>query len=55
VGYLRPVKQWNEGKRAEFELRKSFAVTGGSSYVLEQDHFPTIHEQESEYLQRKVG
>jgi ribonucleoside-triphosphate reductase len=26
VGYFRPVKQWNEGKRAEFELRKSYAI-----------------------------
>jgi len=24
VGYLRPVSQWNEGKKAEFKLRKSF-------------------------------
>ena len=24
VGYLRPVKQWNEGKKQEFELRKTF-------------------------------
>jgi len=24
VGYLRPVKQWNNGKQAEFGLRKSF-------------------------------
>jgi ribonucleoside-triphosphate reductase len=24
VGYLRPVKQWNEGKRAEFGIRKTF-------------------------------
>ena len=24
VGYLRPVKQWNDGKQAEFGLRKSF-------------------------------
>jgi hypothetical protein len=24
VGYLRPVKQWNEGKKAEFALRKTF-------------------------------
>ncbi len=24
VGYLRPVKQWNEGKRAEFSLRKTY-------------------------------
>ncbi len=24
VGYLRPVKQWNEGKQAEFQIRKVF-------------------------------
>ena len=24
IGYLRPVKQWNEGKQAEFKLRKTF-------------------------------
>ncbi len=27
VGYLRPVKQWNDGKRAEFGMRKTFNVT----------------------------
>ncbi len=26
VGYLRPVSQWNEGKRAEFELRSRYKV-----------------------------
>ena len=26
VGYLRPVKQWNDGKQAEFERRKTFCV-----------------------------
>lgn len=26
VGYLRPVKQWNNGKRAEFDQRKTFKV-----------------------------
>jgi ribonucleoside-triphosphate reductase len=26
VGYLRPVKQWNKGKQAEFKIRKVFAV-----------------------------
>jgi ribonucleoside-triphosphate reductase len=26
VGYLRPVKQWNEGKQAEFRMRKPFKV-----------------------------
>jgi ribonucleoside-triphosphate reductase (formate) len=27
VGYLRPVKQWNDGKRAEFEMRKVFRAS----------------------------
>lgn len=26
VGYLRPVRQWNKGKREEFKLRKTFSV-----------------------------
>ena len=26
VGYLRPVKQWNDGKQAEFKMRKTFKV-----------------------------
>ncbi len=26
VGYLRPVNQWNDGKQAEFEDRKTFAI-----------------------------
>lgn len=26
VGYIRPVKQWNEGKMAEYEIRKTFNV-----------------------------
>jgi ribonucleoside-triphosphate reductase len=26
VGYLRPVKQWNDGKQAEFSLRRTFKV-----------------------------
>ena len=26
VGYLRPVNQWNDGKRAEFSIRKRFRV-----------------------------
>ncbi len=28
VGYLRPVKQWNDGKQAEFRKRKTFNVAG---------------------------
>ena len=26
VGYLRPVKQWNNGKQAEYRMRKTFKV-----------------------------
>jgi len=26
VGYLRPVKQWNHGKKEEFRMRKTFKV-----------------------------
>jgi len=26
VGYLRPVNQWNRGKREEFRTRKTFVV-----------------------------
>ncbi len=26
VGYLRPVSQWNDGKQAEFDQRKSFEI-----------------------------
>jgi len=26
VGYLRPVKQWNNGKQAEYRIRKTFKV-----------------------------
>ncbi len=28
VGYLRPVDQWNDGKRSEFKDRKVFKVKG---------------------------
>lgn len=26
VGYIRPVKQWNKGKVAEFQMRKTFEM-----------------------------
>ena len=26
VGYLRPVDQWNLGKKAEFEMRKTYKI-----------------------------
>ena len=30
VGYLRPLSQWNKGKREEFKLRRTFAMAGTS-------------------------
>ena len=27
VGYLRPIKQWNDGKRSEYDRRKTFQVS----------------------------
>jgi ribonucleoside-triphosphate reductase (formate) len=29
VGYLRPVKQWNDGKQSEFGMRKMYHIDGG--------------------------
>ncbi len=26
VGYIRPVSQWNDGKREEFALRKTYKI-----------------------------
>ena len=37
VGYLRPVKQWNHGKRAEFEMRRTFKVPPDEAGLEEQD------------------
>jgi hypothetical protein len=28
VGYLRPVRQWNNGKQAEFDKRKNYSLEG---------------------------
>ncbi len=35
VGYLRPVKQWNNGKQAEFDMRKAFDVKEWGNYKVE--------------------
>jgi ribonucleoside-triphosphate reductase len=34
VGYLRPVRQWNDGKRAEFDRRTTFRLPGLSETAL---------------------
>jgi len=31
VGYLRPVQNWNKGKKEEFAMRKNIKMTGGCS------------------------
>jgi len=30
VGYLRPIVQWNDGKQAEFKMRKTFSLEARS-------------------------
>jgi ribonucleoside-triphosphate reductase (formate) len=45
VGYLRPVQQWNRGKRAEYDQRREFAV---------QDDAP-IDEEQPDTVTEAVG
>jgi ribonucleoside-triphosphate reductase (formate) len=45
VGYLRPVKQWNEGKRAEFAMRKRFKLPAAGDDSERGAIFPEIHEE----------
>ncbi len=40
VGYLRPVKQWNNGKQAEFELRKTFDLNSEAPRVTPPQPIP---------------
>jgi ribonucleoside-triphosphate reductase (formate) len=54
VGYLRPVKQWNEGKRAEFSMRKRFKLPAAADDSEGGDLFPSIHEAEGLYLKRSA-
>jgi len=35
VGYLRPVKQWNNGKQAEFDMRKTYKVAWNDARTVE--------------------
>ena len=38
VGYLRPVSQWNEGKKAEFKLRTTFTGIKSTSPEFDKEH-----------------
>ena len=33
VGFIRPVKQWNKGKRAEFKNRKTFNIESDLEFI----------------------
>ncbi|MBU2497962.1 MAG: ribonucleoside triphosphate reductase [Proteobacteria bacterium] len=44
VGYLRPIKQWNDGKRAEFAIRKTFALRPEGLHISDKDLHPSSHE-----------
>ncbi len=44
VGYLRPVSQWNEGKKAEFKLRTTFDPIK-SSKAKDPNPDPKVHHQ----------
>jgi anaerobic ribonucleoside-triphosphate reductase len=55
VGYLRPVKQWNDGKRAEFSMRKLFRLSLTSDDPVESTGLPSVHEEEDSCLKRSAG
>ena len=37
VGFIRPVKQWNKGKKAEFKNRKTFDIAQDLEKELEKE------------------
>lgn len=47
VGYLRPVQQWNKGKKAEYRKRREFAAP-----ALED---PELTEKINAAVQRRFG
>jgi hypothetical protein len=56
VGYLRPVRQWNNGKQAEFKMRRTFKV---DESALDADEIPqkyrVIDESEEEFVEPRAG
>ncbi len=46
VGYLRPVQNWNDGKKQEFADRKPFAVAHitGQAVLTTTDHRPRTED-----------
>ena len=37
VGYIRPIQQWNKGKRAEFEDRQTYKMVNGKKVIVEEE------------------
>jgi ribonucleoside-triphosphate reductase (formate) len=54
VGYLRPVKQWNQGKRAEFTMRKRFKLPAASNDSEWSEILSPNHEEDGIYLKRSA-
>lgn len=44
VGYIRPIQQWNAGKRAEFDDRKTFSMKLKSEKDLPKEEFAEVLE-----------
>lgn len=45
VGYLRPIVQWNDGKRAEFSMRKTFSIEqDNDTRPAEGEYWDTVPE-----------
>lgn len=52
VGYLRPIKQWNDGKQAEYAMRKTYRVSSlpwqdGVTTVVHSDKATVVKKRES--------
>jgi ribonucleoside-triphosphate reductase (formate) len=47
TGYLRPVKQWNNGKKEEFSLRKTFKVDKSSYSEIIEPFRPSVNKPEA--------
>jgi ribonucleoside-triphosphate reductase (formate) len=54
VGYLRPVKQWNDGKQAEYALRKTFRVASLDAQMTAPVTSRTASEIRNEILAREA-
>jgi len=50
VGYLRPVHQWNDGKQAEFCMRKTFRINDSSDDQAENQTISQANDQGQEEI-----